>query len=105
VGRSDDEVVLTEQIAAGHERLLGPDDPRTLRSLARLACRYEGAYDRPAAISLGERIISDAYHALGPDDPDVRALRAVLILAYAQAGRSDEAFAFRARFPLSGDVE
>jgi hypothetical protein len=106
VGRSDDEVVLAEQIAADHERLLGTDDPRTLRALARLASRYyEGAYDPPAAIVLGERIISDAYHALGPGDPDVRALRAVLILAYAQAGRSDEAFAFRARFPMSDDVE
>jgi hypothetical protein len=106
VGRSHDEVVLTEQIAADHERLLGPDDPRTLRALARLACRYdEGAYDRPAAISLGERIISDTYHTLGPDDRDVGALRAVLILAYALTGRSDEAFALRARFPMSGDVE
>jgi hypothetical protein len=106
VGRSDDEVGLTEQIAADHERLLGPDDPRTLRALARLAFKYdEGAYDQPAAIALGERIISDAYHALGPDDRDVRALRAVLFLAYALAGRSDEAFAFRARFPMSGDKE
>jgi hypothetical protein len=35
----------------------------------------------------------------------VRALRAVLILAHALAGRSDEAFAFRARFPVSGDEE
>ena len=69
MGRSDDEAVLTGQIAADHERLPGPDDPRTLRALARLACGYdEGAYDRPAAISLGERIISDAYHALGSDD-------------------------------------
>jgi hypothetical protein len=55
-GRSDDEVVLTEQIAADHERLLGLDAPRTLRALARLALRCDaGAYDPPAAIALGER--------------------------------------------------
>jgi len=105
-GRSDDEVPLTEQIAADHERLLGPDDPRTLRALARLAFRYyEGAYDPPAAIVLGERIIGYAYRALGPDDPDMHTLHAVLTLAYTQAGRSDEALTLHARFPMSGDKE
>lgn len=104
VGRSADEVRLTEHIAADHERLLGPDDPRTLRALSWLAVRYyEGASDPPAAVALGERIIGGAYHELGPDDPDVHALRAVLTLAYAQASRSDEALALHARFPLSGD--
>jgi hypothetical protein len=106
VGRSGDEVVLAEQIAADLERLLGFDDPRTLRALAGLAVRYhEGAYDPPAAIALAGRIINDAYHALGPDDPDVRALRAVLILAYTRAGRGGEAFALHARFPVPGDEE
>ena len=104
VGRVDDEVPLIEQIAADHERLLGPGDPRTLRALARLASRYDEAnYDRPAAVALAERVIGDAYRALGPDDRDVRVLRAVLIVAYALAGRSDEAFALRDRFPTSAD--
>ena len=99
-------MVLAEQIAADRERLLGSDDPRTLRALAGLAVRYhEGAYDPPAAIALAERIINDAYHALGPDDPDVRALRAVLILAHTQAGRSGDVLALHARFPMAGDKE
>jgi hypothetical protein len=108
VGRRDDEVALTEQIAADHERLLGPDDPRTLRALTRLAITYAGrpgALDHPVAISLGERIINDAYHALGPDDQDVRTLCALLILAYMQTGRNDQAFALRARFPMPRDKE
>ena len=101
VGRFNDEVGLKEQIATDHERLLGPRDPRTLRALARLAFTYgEGAYDNPAAIVLGERIIGDAYDALGPDDDDMRALRALLTVSYAQTGRIDDAHALQARFPM-----
>ena len=106
VGRFNDEVALKEEIAADHERLLGPGDPRTLRALARLAFTYgEGAYDNPAAIALGERIIGDAYNALGPDDEDMRALRALLIVSYAQTCRIDDAHSLHARFPIPGESE
>jgi len=105
-GRFNDEVALKEEIAADHERLLGPGDPRTLRALARLAFTYsEGAYDNPAAIALGERIIGDAYDALGPDDEDMRALRALLIVSYAQTGRIDDAHALHARFPIPDESQ
>ena len=105
-GRGTDEVALVEQIAADHERLLGPGDPRTLRALARLAFRYgEGAHDTPAAIALGERIIGDAHDALGPEDEAMRALRAMLIVSYAQTGRTSDAHAIRARFPAPGEDE
>lgn len=106
VGRRDDEVALMEQIAADCERLLGPGDPRALRALARLALTCgDGAYDSPAAITLGERIIGDAYGALGPDDDDVRALHALLVVSYAQTGRIDEAHALHARFPMPDELE
>jgi len=106
VGRFNEEVALVEQIAADHERLLGADDPRTLGALARLAFRYgEGAYDTLAAIALGERIISDAYNTLGPGDKDIRALRALLIVFYGQAGRTDDAHALLARFPVPDEYE
>ena len=104
IGRSDDEVALVKQIAADHERLLGPDDPRTLRALARLAFRYgEGDWESPTAIALGERIIGDAYDALGPEDEAVGALRAMLFVSYTQVGRTGDAHALHTRFPTPGD--
>jgi hypothetical protein len=106
VGRGNDEVALVEQIAADHERVLGPGNPRTLHALARLALRYwEGARDTPAAIALAERVIGDAHDALGPEDADVRALHAMLIICYAQTGRTGDAFALDARFPAPDEDE
>jgi hypothetical protein len=95
-----------EQIAADHERLLGPGDPRTLRALARLAFRYgEGDWESPAAIALGERIIGDAYDVLGPEDQAVRGLCAMLFVSYTQTGRASDADALRARFPTPDEDE
>jgi hypothetical protein len=106
IGRRNHEVALTEQIAADHERLLGPGDPRTLRALTRLAIRYwEGAYDTPAAIALAERIIGDAHDALGPEDTAVHGLRAMLLMSYTQAGRTSDARALQARFPALDEDE
>jgi tetratricopeptide (TPR) repeat protein len=106
VGRGNDEVALVEQIAADHERLLGPGDPRTLRALARLVFRYgEGGHDMSAAISVGERIISDAHDALGPEDEDVRAMWRMLFMCYMQTGRTSDARALQARFPAPDEGE
>jgi hypothetical protein len=92
IGRTQDEVSLMEQIASDHERLLGPTHSRTLRAQVRLASRYfEGGHDAARAIALGERIIDDVGTVLGGDHDDLRALRAVLILAYAKCGRTDDA--------------
>jgi tetratricopeptide (TPR) repeat protein len=104
IGRSQDEVPLVEQIAADHERLLGPNHPRTLRAQIELVARYaEGDHDKPKAIALGERIIDDVDAVLGADHEDLRLLRAVLITSYRMAGRLDDALALAARYPIAED--
>jgi len=106
VGRFDEEVSLAEQIAADHERLLGPSHPRTLHAQVRLASRYfEGGHDTPAAIALGERIISDVHRVLGAEHSDLRMLRDVLVLAYSMTGRRDDAVTLAARYPVGEDDE
>jgi hypothetical protein len=104
IDRDDDEVALIEQIATDLERLLGPADPRTLRAQVGLVTRYyEGAHDVPAAIALAERIIDDVRDVLGDGPDGLRLLRSALMVAYWTTGRTEEAKALVARYPLPDD--
>lgn len=104
VGRADDEVSLVEQIAADHQRLLGPTHPRTLHAQVQLAARYsEGGRGVAQSIAVGEHIIGDVRALLGAEHDDLRTLRAVLIGGYAMAGRMNDALALAARYPLPDD--
>ncbi|WP_426513423.1 tetratricopeptide repeat protein [Dactylosporangium sp. McL0621] len=106
LGRYDDEVRLVEEIAAELLDLLGSADPRTLHAQVQLASRYfEGNYDGAAAVELGERIIEEACRVLGPEHQDLRVVRAVLMLSYHVAGRTDEVAALAARYPMPDDED
>ncbi|SNY62866.1 hypothetical protein [Paractinoplanes atraurantiacus] len=84
---------LTWELAADQERLLGADHPDTLRTLVGLAS------DSPP----DESLLARAYAVLGPDDRDVAFLRGHLIVAYAVAGRDEEALALVPRYPVAAD--
>lgn len=104
VGRTDEEVSLVEQIATDHQRLLGPTHPRTLHAQVELAARYcEGGHDLAQSTALGERIIGDVRALLGAEHDDLRTLRAVMIGGYAMTGRTNDALALAARYPLPDD--
>ncbi|MFG1991967.1 hypothetical protein ACGFJ7_18510 [Actinoplanes sp. NPDC048988] len=89
----DEERHRKRGIAGDLERLLGPDDPRTLRALIRLA----------AETPPDEGLLARAHAVLGRDDEDVALLRAHLVVAYAVRGREDEALALVARYPVAAD--
>ncbi|MEV6598576.1 tetratricopeptide repeat protein [Actinoplanes sp. NPDC051346] len=104
--RYDDEVRQLEEIAADLMDALGPTDPRTLHAQVQLAARYlEGNHNQAAAIDLGERIIDEVRRVLGPEHEDLRLVRAVLITSLVVGGRTEEAFAVAAHYPMPDDED
>ena len=102
-GRTGEAIFLEEQIAADYERLLGPDDPDTVRAQDNLALSYLSAGRTGEAIALGEQIAADYERLLGPDDPDTVRARGHLALSYLSAGRTGEAIALQER--VAADTE
>jgi tetratricopeptide (TPR) repeat protein/tRNA A-37 threonylcarbamoyl transferase component Bud32 len=73
------------------KRLLGPEHADTLRSMARLANGYVGAYRPAEALPLLEETLRLRQARLGPDHPDTLESMSDLGKALAFAGRTREA--------------
>ena len=82
---------IGERLVADSERVLGPDDPDTLRSRNNLAVAYRAAGRTDEAITLHEQNLAARERVLGPDHPDTVAAGNNLALAYQDAGRTGEA--------------
>jgi tetratricopeptide (TPR) repeat protein len=82
---------IGEQLAIDRERVLGPDDPGTLRARNLLALAYSTVGRTDEAITLHEQNLADQERVLGPDHSDLLHSRNNLAIAYRAAGRTDEA--------------
>jgi tetratricopeptide (TPR) repeat protein len=90
-GRVADAIRLFEQILAGRERLLGPDDRDTMRSRNDLARAYRKAGRTADAIPLVEQTLVARERLFGADHPSTLASRNNLASAYRATGRAAEA--------------
>ena len=86
-----DAIQLFEQILAGHERLLGPDDPDTMRSRNDLARTYRKAGRTADAVPLVEQTLVARERLFGADHPGTLASRNNLASAYRATGRAAQA--------------
>ncbi len=84
-------ITVGEQLAADHERVLGPDHPGTLTSRNNLAVAYWDAGRTGEAITLHERNLATRERVLGPDHPSTLTSRNNLAVAYRAVGRTGEA--------------
>ncbi|MFJ6675071.1 tetratricopeptide repeat protein [Actinosynnema sp. NPDC091369] len=77
----------------GAERVLGPDDPRTLRYRNNLAYSHWSAGDPRQAIRLHEANLADTERVLGPDHPDTLTVRNNVAYVHRSTGGLDRAIA------------
>ena len=84
-------IAIGEPLTADLERLLGPDDPDTMRSLNDLARAYREAGRVADAIPLVERTLAAGERQFGADHPSTLASRNNLASAYRATGRPAEA--------------
>lgn len=103
LGGSDDEIRLTQGIAADLLDALGPSDPRTLLAQVELMINYINGGDLDAAIELGERIIDEIRQVIGAEHPELRRVRSLLVYAYYHRGCAEEADAVIDRYPIATD--
>ena len=84
-------IAIGEPLTADLERLLGPDDPDTMRSLNDLARAYREAGRVADAVPLVERTLAARERQFGADHPSTLASRNNLASAYRATGRPAEA--------------
>ena len=84
-------IAIGEPLTADLERLLGPDDPDTMRSLNDLAHAYREAGRVADAVPLVERTLAARERQFGADHPSTLASRNNLASAYRATGRPAEA--------------
>ena len=84
-------IAIGEPLTADLERLLGPDDPETMRSLNDLARAYRVAGGVADAVPLVERTLAARERQFGADHPSTLASRNNLASAYRATGRPAEA--------------
>ena len=82
---------IGERLVADSERVLGPDDPDTLRSRNNLAVAYRAAGRTDEAITLHEQTLAAQERVLGPDHPDTVAAAQQPRPRLQDAGRTGEA--------------
>jgi hypothetical protein len=83
-------IAVGEQLAADHERLLGPDHPDTLTSCDNLANAYRDAGRTAEAITLHEQNLATRERVLGPDHPRTLSSRNNLARARRAAADTNE---------------
>ncbi|GIF40412.1 tetratricopeptide repeat protein [Actinoplanes xinjiangensis] len=97
---------VLEGIAADLLDAFGPADPRTLNAQVDLAfCYYLSTRDLTAASDLAGRIINEIRRVLGPEHDYFRRARAVLIGVHQANGRTEDADAVTARYPIPDDED
>jgi tetratricopeptide (TPR) repeat protein len=87
------EIAVGEPLVADYERLLGPDNSRTVKARNNLASAYERAGRAADAIPLHQKNLPVWERLFGPDDFETLHVRNNLGYAYALAGRTAEAIA------------
>jgi len=85
-GRSHELIPLLEEGLAVDERVLGSDDPDTLRTRNNLATAYWETGRIDEAVRLQKLTLVDSEHTLGPDHPDTLRFSNNLALDYLEAG-------------------
>jgi len=90
-GRVAEAIQLFEQTLAGRERLLGPDDPDTMRTQDHLVRAYRAAGRVADAIPLVERTLAARVRLFGADHSSTLVSRNNLATAYRATGRPAEA--------------
>lgn len=99
VDGADGATRVMEELVADHERLLGPDDPRTLGARVRLARHYFSKID-PRATALAESLIGQV-----SDFEEIAFLRYVIAGHRLMAGRDAEALAAYQDYPVPSDAD
>ena len=84
-------IAIGEPLTADLDRLLGPDDPDTMRSRADLARAYREAGQLADAVPLVERTLAARERLFGAGHPSTLASRNNLASAYRATGRPAEA--------------
>lgn len=90
LGRHEEAVEFAEECVARHERVYGPEHPRTADALGILAGRF-WSRDPDRAAGLYRRALEIRSSALGAGHPDTVSARMNLGLALSQTERVDEA--------------
>ena len=84
-------IAIGEPITADLDRLLGPDDPDTIRARNDLARAYRGIGRVADAVPLVEQVLATRERLFGADDPRTLASRNNLASAYRATGRAADA--------------
>jgi tetratricopeptide (TPR) repeat protein len=84
-------IAIGEPLTADLDRLLGPDDPDTIRARNDLARAYRETGRVADAVPLVEQVLSARERLFGADDPRTLASRNNLASAYRATGRAAEA--------------
>ncbi|MCA9315524.1 MAG: serine/threonine-protein kinase [Planctomycetota bacterium] len=82
---------LSEKVARGLERTLGPEHPGTLQALNGLGLAYSSLNRSSEAVPILERVAAGYARNLGPDHPDALIARQNLARTYVDVGRAKEA--------------
>jgi hypothetical protein len=94
-----------EELVADHERLLGPDHPRTLHARLELLTRQglSDTHPSPENIAVAAGLIDRVRAVLGPDHEDFRMLRYRLVVARLMVDDEEAAHALMRRYPSPSD--
>jgi tetratricopeptide (TPR) repeat protein len=84
-------IVIGEPLTADLDRLLGPDDPDTIRARNDLARAYRETGRVADAVPLVEQVLAARERLFGADDPRTLASRNNLASAYRATGRTADA--------------
>jgi len=88
-------IQVAESLLADQERVLGVDDPETLRTRGNLSNAYRVAGRMAEALALHEQNLAAFERVLGADHPDTLRTRGNLATSYLEAGRTAEAIALQ----------
>jgi serine/threonine protein kinase/tetratricopeptide (TPR) repeat protein len=91
LGAFDKAIVLQEKALATHRAELGPDHPKTLRSMNNLAGAYQFAGKPDRALPLLDATLKGCQARFGPDSPETLSSMNNLATAYLDTGKLDRA--------------
>jgi tetratricopeptide (TPR) repeat protein len=91
LGAFDKAIVLQQKALATHREKLGPDHPKTLRSMNNLAGAYQAAGVLDRALPLMEETLKRCQVCFGPDNPETLSSMNNLAGAYKDTRKLDRA--------------
>jgi hypothetical protein len=84
-------VKLYKQVLEARMRVLGPEDPLTVRAMANLTLSYRGSGWNQEGLELDEQVLEIRKRILGPEDPDTLKVTTNLADSYYRVDRMQEA--------------